>query len=627
MVKRPLDRSVNNPKGNYTFADFSGGLYLLDTPRSIGEQLATLALVGGRNIWSEKGALIPQYGYVEKGSIPANDKVIAVSKDALNSSSFFLVTLSGSIYYYTAWQGLKKYKTTIPVDVISTNVICARRGDNLVVVSGTNKYLFGSYYDDATEVAVESGASVSTVNLVYVITAKSENRDYYWNGKKLVMDVGGTKTSIIVTAVQDNKDDSDTITVRATAIDGTGAEAAGDGNVTIYEKTLKTISMIYHPEDTQTGGGDIDIVPVLMGFANNRLIVADERNRVFFSEAGKIDDAFNEKYGAGYIQDFYEDVSIILDFEDFLGGCLIFRQNGIYFLKVTQDLSATYTTVEKVAQIGQQYASDHVIVREKVYAYDSNSGAIVIAAAQNVFGSLVAGKTIVTNEYLNSQDFGISDTKRFLTYNAENEVLILYYGENLNKGIVILDGIYSLFPRELDKPMLHYLGFNQGIAGITQEGTIIQDFKKGTVIKGLSSIANFEPIGLRDNRIIASTILEVTELNGINFNISLSNSGYSYQQIKPSNGYGIYSTDDTDPTKRNSANGTNLPPMLYSDYSSNTYFDSYSIESKWAGKQSNVTRVYAPMSGKEGVSIGIEFPANEAFCLAALRLADFSQGE
>ena len=51
--------------GQWIFGDFSEGLYLLDTPRSITEQLGSLALVGGVNTFCEKGALIPQYGYVK----------------------------------------------------------------------------------------------------------------------------------------------------------------------------------------------------------------------------------------------------------------------------------------------------------------------------------------------------------------------------------------------------------------------------------------------------------------------------------------------------------------------------------------------------------------------------------
>ena len=620
MSKRPLDKSINkNPNGNYIFADFSGGLYLLDTPRSMGEQLATLALVGGRNVWSEKGALIPQYGYTKLGTIPTEDKVIAVSKDAQNSSSFFVVTLSGVVYFYTAWQGLKKYKTTLPSELaLGSNIVTARKGDNLVLASGTLKYQFGSYYANSAEVVIENNASITTLNSIYSITVKYENKDYYWNNKHILVKIGDTSVHAKVTAVQIDKDNTTSVIVRAIAIDA-HQDLAGTNNVTIAEKTIRPITMVYKPEDTQTGGGSITIgTPKVMEFAGNRLVVTDETGAIYYSQIGVIDDAFNQKYGAGYIRDFYEDISEVLDFEDFLGGCLIFKQNGIYFLKVEQTNSGTSTYVQNVAQVGQEYASDHVIVREKVYAYDSNSGSIVLAAAQNVFGSLVAGKTIITSEYLNSQDFGIASTKRFLTYNAENEVLILYYGENLNKGIVILDNIYSLFPRELDKPMFSYLGFNQGIAGITQTGEIIQDFKKGTVIENLTSIANFEAIGLRDNRMICSSILEVTELNNISYNISLSNSGYSFQRIVPSNGQGVIGRGDL-------LSNNNIPLMLYSEQ--DKLFDRFSMKSKWAGKQSNVTRIYAPMSGKEGVSIGIEFPANEAFCLAALRLADFSQGE
>lgn len=620
MSKRPLDKSINkNPNGNYIFADFSGGLYLLDTPRSMGEQLATLALVGGRNVWSEKGALIPQYGYTKLGTIPTEDKVIAVSKDAQNSSSFFVVTLSGVVYFYTAWQGLKKYKTTLPSELaLGSNIVTARKGDNLVLASGTLKYQFGSYYANSAEVVIENNASITTLNSIYSITVKYENKDYYWNNKHILVKVGDTSVHAKITGVQIDKDNTTSVIVRAIAIDA-HQDLTGTNNVTIAEKTIRPITMVYKPEDTQTGGGSITIgTPKVMEFAGNRLVVTDETGAIYYSQIGVIDDAFNQKYGAGYIRDFYEDISEVLDFEDFLGGCLIFKQNGIYFLKVEQNTSGTSTSVQKVAQVGQEYASDHVIVREKVYAYDSNSGSIVLAAAQNVFGSLVAGKTIITSEYLNSQDFGIASTKRFLTYNAENEVLILYYGENLNKGIVILDNIYSLFPRELDKPMFSYLGFNQGIAGITQTGEIIQDFKKGTVIENLTSIANFEAIGLRDNRMICSSILEVTELNNISYNISLSNSGYSFQRIVPSSGQGVIGRGDL-------LSNNNIPLMLYSEQ--DKLFDRFSMKSKWAGKQSNVTRIYAPMSGKEGVSIGIEFPANEAFCLAALRLADFSQGE
>ena len=338
----------------------------------------------------------------------------------------------------------------------------------------------------------------------------------------------------------------------------------------------------------------------------NRLFIVDVSGDIFYSQIGVLNN-FNEADGAGYFGGFYNDVSRTLDLEDFLQGCLICKENGIYHLTIGDTVN-----IQKLAQVGQQYASDHVIIREKVYCYDSNSGQIVIAAQQNVFGSLVAGKTIVSAEYLNAQDSGIANTKRFLVYNAEQEVLILYYGEQLNEGIV-LTSVGTLFPRQLDKPMDFYIGFNQGVVGISASGDILEDFKKGTIVPNLSAIADFEAIGVRDNRIISSGILEITELNGIDYTVTTTNATTSYQIIKPPSMRGI--------------EDTMLPPLLYSDYKNNNIYDSYSLTSKWAAKTSNVTRVYAPMSGRSGVSLTVEFPENVAFCLAALRLPDFSQGE
>ena len=48
---------------------------------------------------------------------------------------------------------------------------------------------------------------------------------------------------------------------------------------------------------------------------------------------------------------------------------------------------------------------------------------------------------------------------------------------------------------------------------------------------------------------------------------------------------------------------------------------------KWALKKSNLTRIYAPASGREGVKLTFEFQPNVAFCLVGIRLADFSRGE
>ena len=93
------DRAVKSNNG-YTFADFSYGLYLLDTPRPLPYQLGSLALVDGRNVWAEKSALVPQYGYTiratlppsvvtEEGSAPAQIK--AFSKGDTANNDFYIL--------------------------------------------------------------------------------------------------------------------------------------------------------------------------------------------------------------------------------------------------------------------------------------------------------------------------------------------------------------------------------------------------------------------------------------------------------------------------------------------------------------------------------------------------------
>ena len=74
--------------GRYIFSDFSDGLYLLDTPRSINQQLASLALKGGRNVWAEYGALVPQYGYNIEAQLPKNEYVVGI--EYLHNVQFFV---------------------------------------------------------------------------------------------------------------------------------------------------------------------------------------------------------------------------------------------------------------------------------------------------------------------------------------------------------------------------------------------------------------------------------------------------------------------------------------------------------------------------------------------------------
>lgn len=591
--------------GSYIFADFSEGLYLLDTPRSLGEQLASLALKGGRNVWAEKGALVPQYGYTKAAQI-VDDKILSVTQDAVNGSSFFLVAASGTVYFFTASQGLKRYKTQF--ESVSSIPVTTRRGNDLIIYNEGVASLFGAYYEDSIAVEIDSDVTSADYGTYYEFRVPLSSEQYYWNGKEIL---AGNDIPIRITSV----DAGDTeVVIKAV---GTDEHKLIGSITTLYEKTLQEFDLIYTPEDAALNTRVI--TPTVMGIAVNRLFIVDISGDIFYSQVGVIN-SFKEKYGAGYFGGFYNDTSTTLSVEDYLDGALIAKQNGLYYATFESasyqsvlSSSAPVLNIKKVSQIGQEYASDHVIIRERVFAYDSNSGALVNAVMQNVFGSPVAGKPLVPSDYLDAQFQGIADSRRFLTYNAEAQVFILYYGELLERGMVITSTDGVLFPRELDRPMQYYLGFNQGVAGVSDDGTIIQDFKKGTVIEGLSCVANFEAIGLRDNRFICSTVLEVTELNGIEFVLETSNAGYSYQKIHPNS---KLVTDEL-----------MLPPLLYSNKKDDNIYPSFELSTKWANKQANLTRVYAPMSGRDGVSLSFEFPENEAFCLAGLRLPDFSQGE
>lgn len=605
FVKKEGKLAKNN--GSYIFADFSYGLYLLDTPRSIVEQLTSLALSGGQNIFAEKGALIPQYGYVINAKMPEEEKIIAVTRDSKTNTSVLIITLLGNVYYYTPSQGLKKFKTKF--DTISTDLITARHGKNMIVYSNGAAKLFGGYYNESESVQLDADVPISDFTNYYELIIPKTSMDYYWLGKELCIN---DADNMRVTAVISSQENEDTITVRTTL---DGEHKVYSGTVTVSEKTLLPIDLTYTSE-TQSGE-PVHIVPKIMDVCANRLFISTSDGTVYYSQVGVID-GFSQALGAGYFRDFYNDTSEILSIEDFLNGALIVKRDGIYHVKITNASSSSVSannsplTIEKISQIGQEYATDHVIVREQVYAYDSNSGSIVLAAYSNVFGSLVAGKTIVSSEYLNAQNTGIYNTKRTLTYNAEAEVFILYYGEDLTNGIV-LTKVGSLFPRKLDIPIEQFVGFNQGVLGISTNGRLLQDFKRNTIIPNVTPIADFEPIGLRDNRLTISSILEVTELNGIEYTVSTNNADSSYQQIKPYTNVGV--------------DKVILPPLIYSDRSIDAIYPSYELETKWAEKKSNVTRIYAPMSGRSGVSISIQFPQNEAFCLCALRLPDFSQGE
>lgn len=775
-----MARRKNIDTSSAVFTDFSKGLYLLDTPRGFGDQLASLGLSGGRNIWSEKGALVPQYGYEIKAKIPNNEKVLVISDDDQASSSIFIVTQDietnkGNVYLYTASQGLRKYKTQIPS--IAEPIITARTGNNLIITTAGVNYEFGAYYPESPEELITDELDIRTYSTYYEVTIPQEDIDYYWNGKEIYIKSGekivpAKVVSMVKTNAATNKNvvtakeileaisEGDTIKFTGSfditrvgtqsycplfGTSGTGsgtlynvkvgygyffnypstsfyigAETYSDnsdarsgyefqkinpevasynfklelnsknaylaiykgeefldnqvldikpylewlgtypdrevadnvevyknnniisetvveqmilrlatlqgtahqtltGNVSLNERTINTLTFKYIPEEPTTSNPEKVITPDVMGFCANRLCISDVSGTIYYSGVGVVDN-FQEILGAGYFEGFADDNSKCLALEDYYNGVLITKQNGLYFLAFgidsTSSVSASSSigiSIKKIAQIGQEYAQDHVIIDKQIIAYDSNSASILVAAAVNVFGSLVAGKTLVTAEELNAQNFGIPEVKRSLVYNSEAQVLILYYGEQFRNGIVYVPQAKSIFPREMDVVTEYFQGFNQGVVGVTSEGLVIQDFKKGTLIEGLSALATFEPISLRDNKIICASLLEISEMNGIEYDLTTTNTQTSLQHITPAS--------------TQASTNKSLPPMVYSDESANLIYNSFAMERKWADKMSSVTRVYAPMSGRYGINITMEFPKSESFCLVALGLPDFSKGE
>lgn len=627
---RPLKVKPQKNNGSYLFSNFDLGLYLLDTPRGLSEQLGSLGLVGGRNVITERGALVPQYGYEIIGQLPENEYVAAITKDSNGTSSFYIITYAGNIYLYTAQQGLKKYATNLGT---MTKPVATHSGKHLVIFEAGQLALFGGYYKEAEEVELESSVVLSDYTSYYQFTVAKEKIDYYWNGKDLSITgtvAGSTnETRHVVISVTEDKDNNTAI-IR-TVVEGSHLIYENSGQVKVAEKAYIPRNNFYTPEET-TQTTEV-MTPELMSVCINRLFIVDITGRIYYSQIGGVEvmansldpdeiDGFHEAYGAGFFEGFYNSTSKTLDIEDFLNGALISKQDGLYYLTLSSESSSNVGTVTdqnltavritKIANIGQEYAQDHVIVREQIYAYDTYSGAIVNAGSTNVFGNLVAGGTIIDQKALASQASGINSTRRALVYNGQENTFFLYYGENLNNGI-LLTLQSTLFPRQLDLNLEGFIGFNQGIVGVTPEGTIIQEYKPGTVIKNLGACADFEAIGLRDNRFTCSSLMEITELNGVNYTVSTRNAGGSYQSVHPNINIG---------------NGSiALPPLVYSDKRFNIYNDSFEITSRWADKKSNVTRIYAPMSGREGVQISIEFEPNTSFCLAALRLPDFSQGE
>lgn len=898
--KRKARVGKYNPK-NIMFTDFSEGLYLLDTPRDITEQLGSLALKGGRNVMAEKGALVPQYGYyplTETNELPVEEKIVAVTKDDKSSSSFFIVTNYGNVYLYTAFQGLKKYKTVL--ETTNDNILTARTNNNMIMYYNGAGYLFGDYYEEAESVIIDAGCLTRNFGSYAEVDIPVGSKQFYWNGKKLSLSSSGVytvsnmtkgtgdvynpypysnlkelnrsflrgyislnknqqsidlgnenKISCVATKhtgthteyeeksilkyecfkidpvvssfsssgycylpvnapmesevkvsrsghsqqssglndldrfvynsgtalwgtvpytkggdnvirpkmiYGDGKDygilygfklnrytQGDLYEVIRTPIEVEGEEyytykvsidlqlrdgttwtySSADKNAGLYEweivndlendetifslripnsginsvnqhhsstlslldselstpkgvrvsgytkseilnKTTEdtvVLTIVPDPDNTEDIATTVDIsektylpidlvytpeeesqeqkvlIPTLLEVCVNRLCIVNYDGFIYYTGVGVTkangELKLNESEGAGYFGGFFNDNSKTLALDDYMTGVLISKQNGLYYLTIADTFSSQSVSadsqsginIKKIAEIGQQYPTDHLVVREQVYAYDSNSDSIVLAATTNMFGSVVSGKVLIDAEFLNAQNFGIASSKRCLTFNKDAQVFILYYGDDLKHGIV-LNSTGNLFPRELDRPMIIFQGFNQGVIGITKSNVIVQDYHKNTIIPDIVPVADFEAIGLKDSRCICSSIAEVSELNGIEYDFLTTNTLTSFQHIKPYTNFGIDKLE--------------IPPMIYSD-ALRTY-DSYGVLpeeedippidlakikglNKWADKKSNSTRIYAPMSGRAGINICIQFPANVAFCLAGIRLNDFSQGD
>lgn len=655
-------------KGQFIFSNFSYGYYKQEVPRVLEEQLASLALVGGRNVWANKGALVNQFGYETVGEI-GNNFIEFISENSINAQSLLLVSSDDNhtVYRYDTLQGLKQYKTSFP-ETLSTP-LNTYDGLNMFIYDGEeNFYVYGGCYEDTpTEdvpvvpeseyyVQVLTGDSYTTRlygDKWVEIDISAEESKYFWLDKPLVFhntDAVGTVTPtyrrVYVDDLSANNTTGYTVRLRFDNINWVfnPGEHPDLGEITIKEFDTQE-SFVWIPE---IGGAQDEIVirPKLMASVMNRLWLVNWDNSIFYSTVGRFDN-FEEANGAGYFKGFYNDTSPILSIEEYFNGALITKKNGMYHANFRTNsfdagnISSTitdYLSVQKINNVAQSYAGDHCVIGDEVIAYDAVSGNLVRAAYVNYLGGVQQGEILLHGEELDSENLGVySTSKRLLCYNFQEEVLLFYYGEGYKNALVINRNL-SIFPREISGYMDTLVMFNQGIIGLLQEriydngvstyvNTIISDFRRGTTIPNISSIAEFEPICLNGNKLLLGSIIEISELNNEPFNISTSNAGYSSQNVSPSF------------LNRLERESDNLRNMLYSNTAhpyviSNTAGEVKSgseitveANAKWTYKKSGLTRVSAPLSGRDGLSIRIEYEPNTSFQLVAINLPDFSRGE
>lgn len=615
---------ISNPEHeNFTLSS-------VDVKTQVGEQL-----FGGSVYWRRKGSSIWNKATFPDNTVYRNN----IQEDKFSIKSVVGMDIGNQIVYALVIFDLRRntdgdeYDRVIHTEEVEEAGWRSSIEFDLPTNNGADrKYTFEGLQPDIYNYKISNNPATNTITVsisnnygstipVHEFTANTGTLKEYYGESSDKETVGGKDSGIVLTV---NGSDINYEIVHSkimrVAHDNIENITVGD-TINVSEKAYQEVTFEYVPEaDIDPEEGRI-LQPKLIAWVCNRLFVEDMSGRIYYSEVG-VADSFEEKYGAGYFYGFYGDNSELLSIEEYLGKVLLTKKNGMYTL-VIGNTNSSYSEVagtaantdiaikiDKIAELGQEYATDHVIVKEAIYAYDCNSASIVQAASQNVFGSIVAGTTLISADYLNAQNFGIIDRKRCLTYNSEAQIFTLYFGEDLTAGIV-LTSQGSLFPRKLDRYVQYFIGFNQGVLGIMGDGTIFQDFKRNTVIPTIQPVAEFEAIGVKDNRLIMGSILEVTELNGIEYDIAVTNTDTSFQHIQPYTNYGV--------------DGLNIPPLIYSD--KRNEYPSFELQTKWAVKKSNLTRVYAPMSGREGVSITMQFPTDVAFCLAALRIPDFSQGE
>lgn len=628
-------------KGQYLFQNFGYGLYNQEVPRTLEEQLATLAMVGGRNVWAIRGALVNQYGYAQNYKLDEGEFVRIIPTISSSSQSLPIISTAETVYRYTNYDGLKKYKTSLPT---LANPITTYSGTNLYIYNSDGTfYTYGSRYNGDNDnspfesiVTLVADEFVRVDDNVLKVEIAVEDLPYFWTDKKLALEqFDGNQTydyyDLVVNRVYlergiEDLPDKYYVDVRfdgQTPGHGTSDVIAGNK---IGEMTLQTADsateFVYIPEQ---GSPDpqVTLVPKLMSVVLNRLWIVNNDNTIYYSAVGNMTN-FEQANGAGFFKGFYNDTSDVLTIEEYYSGALITKQNGMYHVKLTtKDYSfegvaygteSNYLTINKINNIPQKYPGDHVIIGDEVIAYDAVSGNLVQAAYINYFQNLQQGAILLHGSEIDSQGLGLhSAVNRVLGYNYQEEVLIVYYGDMLYQSLVITRGL-SIYPREINKDLVDCTMFAQGLLCFTTDGLILEDFKRGTVIPEITSVAEFEPICLRGSKLLTGTIIEFTELNDVNFNISASNAGYSSQDIIPSS--------------QNRSDEQSTPLMLYSNAANPRILnDTVAGEAKWVYQKSDVTRVVAPLSGRDGLMLRIEFPKNTAFTLCAINLPDLARGE